>query len=357
MLGEVNLLDVDIGGPGPFALVSGPGSINNVGKFGRASYYADIVEGWDPILGAAEFIFAQATISVTPGQAVQFSCGQDGNNNMVLQATPWTGTAYAGQELGIAVASVGTNQWGWFQLSGYSVVNCGATTSGATISSITISGQTATVTTSSAHGLSVGQQVTLSGVTPSQYNGSYVIQTVPSTTTFTLTLPSTNLPTGAATVVGSYVYYSGPVAGQTVSGITVSGTTATVTASAGPGVQVGDTVVVASATGNTSVNGTWTVASVNNTSHTFTFTGASITTGVVTGAPTYTVTSPAVNGQAYYSANGAVSSVLVAGKHALGCQWGTGTSAQLGSVSQGKTLAAWQAVLYIGRPCSQGSIT
>lgn len=43
---------------------------------------------------------------------------------------------------------------------------------------------TAICTTSTAHGLAVGDVVTIAGVTPSGYNGKWVVSTVPSATTF-----------------------------------------------------------------------------------------------------------------------------------------------------------------------------
>lgn len=70
-----------------------------------------------------------------------------------------------------------------------------------TISTITSSGNTATVTTSAAHGLASGANVTVTGATPSAYNGTYLI-TVLTTTTFTYT--TAVAPGGAATVVGAY---------------------------------------------------------------------------------------------------------------------------------------------------------
>ncbi len=57
-----------------------------------------------------------------------------------------------------------------------------------------------TVTTGVAHGYAVGNTVTIAGVTPAGYNGTYVILSVPSTTTFTYAL-ATN--PGAATVQGT----------------------------------------------------------------------------------------------------------------------------------------------------------
>lgn len=79
-----------------------------------------------------------------------------------------------------------------------------ASVAGATISTITHSGTTATVTTSSAHGLSTDDYITVSGVSPSNYNGSYGI-TVTGSTTFTYVMAST--PSTDATVIGSYIVH------------------------------------------------------------------------------------------------------------------------------------------------------
>ena len=70
-----------------------------------------------------------------------------------------------------------------------------------TISSITYSGTTATLTTATAHGLSTGDRVSISGTTPADYSGVFKI-TVTSTTKFTYTMLTT--PSGNATVVGAY---------------------------------------------------------------------------------------------------------------------------------------------------------
>jgi len=78
------------------------------------------------------------------------------------------------------------------------------TTTAQTISTITRGGTgnlTATLTTASAHGLITGNRVTVSGATPSAYNGSFTI-TVTGTTTFTYTMASA--PATDATVVGTY---------------------------------------------------------------------------------------------------------------------------------------------------------
>lgn len=74
-------------------------------------------------------------------------------------------------------------------------------TSVVTMLTITHVGAVATVTTASAHGLVTGNQITITGCTPSTYNGTYVI-TRTGASTFTYTMGST--PASDATVVGAY---------------------------------------------------------------------------------------------------------------------------------------------------------
>lgn len=69
------------------------------------------------------------------------------------------------------------------------------------ISTITHNSTLATVTTSSAHNLTTGRYVSITGCTPSDYNGVYMI-TVTGATTFTYTMA--NVPASNATVVGTY---------------------------------------------------------------------------------------------------------------------------------------------------------
>ena len=86
---------------------------------------------------------------------------------------------------------------------GYTVTSILTTSTGVqTISSITYSGVIATLTTASAHGLTTGVYVYISGTTPAEYSGVFKI-TVTSTTTFTYRLVSAV--SGNATVVGTYL--------------------------------------------------------------------------------------------------------------------------------------------------------
>jgi hypothetical protein len=70
--------------------------------------------------------------------------------------------------------------------------------SGGATTAATGNGTTATITTTSAHGLTVGELVTVAGVTPTGYNGSYLLTAVASNTISYL-----NSTTGAQTVAGT----------------------------------------------------------------------------------------------------------------------------------------------------------
>ena len=68
-------------------------------------------------------------------------------------------------------------------------------------SSVTYSNGVANATTASAHGLTAGQYVKLSGVVPAAYNGTVVVLSAPTTTTFTYAPASA--PGGSATTQGT----------------------------------------------------------------------------------------------------------------------------------------------------------
>lgn len=81
-----------------------------------------------------------------------------------------------------------------------------STVTGAVITSMTRGGTgnlTATVTTATAHGLQSGDRITVSGTTPTQYNGAYQITYIDSTH-FSYTMASA--PAGSASPVGTYVF-------------------------------------------------------------------------------------------------------------------------------------------------------
>ena len=81
-----------------------------------------------------------------------------------------------------------------------------STEAGVTISTMTRGGTgnlTATVTTTTAYGLQSGDSITVTGTTPSEFDGTYQITYIDATH-FSYTMPVA--PAGNATVVGTYVY-------------------------------------------------------------------------------------------------------------------------------------------------------
>lgn len=81
----------------------------------------------------------------------------------------------------------------WFYLA--------TTSTAATISTITHVGDVATLTTATNHNLITGNRITISGASPSEYNGTFVV-TVTGPTTLTYTMDAT--PATNATLVGTY---------------------------------------------------------------------------------------------------------------------------------------------------------
>jgi len=74
------------------------------------------------------------------------------------------------------------------------------------VTSVARSGSTATVTTPAAHGLVVGDFAQITGANEDEYNGAFEVLTVPTTTTFTYTVPGTpDTPaTGTIKLTGGY---------------------------------------------------------------------------------------------------------------------------------------------------------
>jgi hypothetical protein len=81
-----------------------------------------------------------------------------------------------------------------------------------TVSNKALTSNVATITTSAAHGLFVGDTVKITGV-DSTFNGTWTIATVPSTTTFTYARTATNVTSAAS---GGSVYPAATAASQNV---------------------------------------------------------------------------------------------------------------------------------------------
>lgn len=104
--------------------------------------------------------------------------------------------------LGTAGASVKT-PLAWDFVNNQVTTAAAAAFAGADIdtTAVTYSNGVATATTASAHGLTAGQYVKISDVAPTAYNGTVVVLSVPSTTTFTYAPASA--PGGSATTQGT----------------------------------------------------------------------------------------------------------------------------------------------------------
>ncbi|HDL8229674.1 TPA: hypothetical protein ACLFOO_004455 [Yersinia enterocolitica] len=108
-----------------------------------------------------------------------------------------------------AVIALGTNNASVKTALAWDFVNNQITTAadagyaGADIATTAISftGGVATATTGAAHGLTAGKYITISGAVPAAYNGTVVVTSVPTATTFTYVPASA--PSGAATTQGT----------------------------------------------------------------------------------------------------------------------------------------------------------
>ncbi len=139
------------------------------------------------------------------------------------------------------------------------------TTAVAATGTITATGATTTVTVNfaAAHGRIAGESVVIAGAVPTGYNGTYTIQTVPSATSFTYTTPTAVATANSGTVTA-----------------TTSGTTATATV---PGHLLAGTVTISGAS-PAGFNGTFLISGV--TANTFDYTTAA---GLGTATPNPTI--------------------------------------------------------------------
>jgi hypothetical protein len=176
----------------------------------------------------------------------------------------------------------------------------------ASISTATSSGTTATITTTAAHNFTVGQIVTVAGVSVTGYNGSFAIASIPDSTHFTYTTSGSNLANGTGgtgtlnsplagaqrSMVDSIAYkfnqavtlgagaFTLSVHGSVViSTATSSGTTATITTATPHGFTAGQQVVVAGVS-VAGYNGTFTIVSIlDATDFTYTTAGSNLANG------------------------------------------------------------------------------
>ena len=239
-----------------------------------------------------------------------------------------------------------------------------------TVSSVTVSAGVATVTTSSAHGLIVGQPVQLAGFVPSNYNGIWQIASVPSSTTFTInyatmfdqrwspTNPTfvstlaanTNIPTASATTIGTYI--PGIGSGQTVQFTHVADSFGNLIlqaqlwqGAANSGVELGV------ALGNP-------LALTTTSNPTNKFGGQYAWFQIGGAAVAYVSGTPAIGNSVYYSSNGVLKATATASKQVLAMQFASAAGASFGSGTSGAiTLSSAMAVVFGNFYHAQGAIT
>jgi len=142
------------------------------------------------------------------------------------------------------------------------------------ITGIGMSGRTVTVTTSAAHGLVVGDSITVQDTFLGFANGNFIVETITTSApfTFTYTARAANTTSISAlfdsnkTAIYKGTLYTNAQIGAAPSAMTVSGTAITVTTTVPHGLSIGNEIAVTGVTAATSnpPNGSFYVASVNS---------------------------------------------------------------------------------------------
>lgn len=161
-----------------------------------------------------------------------------------------------------------------------------------TISGLSHSGDTANATTSTSHGLLTGNQITVSGSTPSEYNGTFIITRI-NDTQFSYVMASE--PATDATVIGTYV-----VVAQTISTNVQTGIIAKLTTPANHDLVTGDVVTISGCI-PTAYNGTYNIIRVSATEFSYIMASAPVSDATTVG--TY------ATAQGTYSINYAITGV------------------------------------------------
>ena len=227
-------------------------------------------------------------------------------------------------------------------------VAIGAVPSSTQLGGLDETGNTVTVATGAAgstHTLQPGDNVTISGASNAGYNGTFTVNTVPSSRSFTYTSPNSGLPRSG----GGTITLNAP-------GLTESGNTVTVRTAAAHNRSVGDIVVIAGA-GVSGYNGTWVIDAVTGP-RSFTFQNP--TAGLANsggGSATYSApfqlqiggqTSATIGGssQAYSTANlqTAVNAIAGAGNVTVSGAASTGFTLTYGGALAGVDVAGAQFV-------------
>ena len=148
-------------------------------------------------LQRAENVFPKQTGYGAINAAEDYSANASENlNNVVAARTSATGAT--------AVFAGGVTKLFKLDVSDLSLVN--VSKASRTISNVVLTSNIVTITTSVAHGYSIGDSVTVAATTHTAVNGTFNIDTVPTTTTFTYSKTSTNIVSVADTGSVTFLY-------------------------------------------------------------------------------------------------------------------------------------------------------
>ena len=148
-------------------------------------------------LQRAENVFPKQTGYGAINAAEDYSANASENlNNVVAARTSATGAT--------AVFAGGVTKLFKLDVSDLSLVN--VSKASRTISNVVLTSNIVTITTSVAHGYSIGDSVTVTATTNTAVNGTFKIDTVPTTTTFTYSKTSTNIVSVADTGSVTFLY-------------------------------------------------------------------------------------------------------------------------------------------------------
>jgi hypothetical protein len=148
-------------------------------------------------LQRAENVFAKATGYGAINAAEDYSASASENlNNVVAAKTSATGAT--------AVFAGGSTKL--FKLDAGDLSLDNVSKASRTITTVARTSNVVTITTSADHGYSIGDSVTIAAVTNTSLNGTFIIASVPTTTTFTYAQTGTNISSGADTGTVTFAY-------------------------------------------------------------------------------------------------------------------------------------------------------
>jgi len=99
--------------------------------------------GFDPGLGFGEFVYVQGTGTINVGDWVEFTQTLSGGV-VTLKVQQWAGGANSGKPLGVAMATLTGNLFGWVQLFGNAIASSSGTVAAGDPAFFNAAGQTKT---------------------------------------------------------------------------------------------------------------------------------------------------------------------------------------------------------------------